>query len=127
MSFDPKNKNLDLNIPIPFFYENNILSIHNLLHNEITLLFEFEDMNKLINKQDFYFDLSNSINSNPDISNQTYDIDLIISDCELITDNILIDSDEFDKFDENELLIETNFFQEDLIDIGENNPQFEIF
>ena len=126
--FDSNNKNLDLYIPIPFFFSNKLaLPIANLIH-DVSLIFEFRAANTLINKQPFYFDIDNLISSNPDISNQTYNIKLAMSNSYLLVNNILLDTNE--KYNltqsDSENLIEIHNFQENLIDDNDSTPKKEV-
>ena len=125
--YNCEEKPLSLNIPLPFFYNTNFLPLHNLDNSDISLIFEFNDINKLINKQDKYFNYSNNVNSNPDITNNTYDITLNITESFVITDNIYIDCEHFNLISDNELLYENYFYQESILNLGDNKPKTEIF
>lgn len=128
-NYDYENKSLDLYIPLPFFLIKNIsLPIVNLKNIDIYLSFEFREAENLINKQDYYFDKNQSINTNPDITNQTYNITLEMQNSFLLVDYILIDKCELKIFyDLNEKLIEVNKYQEEILDINNNNYVKEIF
>lgn len=129
LTFDSNNKNLDLYIPIPFFFTNNLaLPIVNLIH-DVSLIFEFRDADTLINKQPFYFDIDNSISSNPDISDQTYNVSLTMSKSYILIDNILLDTNEKYKLiqSDSDNLIEIHHFQENIIDFHDSTPKKEVF
>lgn len=129
LEFNSNEKILDLYIPLPFFTDNIALPLINLIHSEIFLIIDFNNSDKLINKQAFYFNENAPVNVNPDISNQTYNISLEMKNTCILADYFLIDSKEKAYFlNQNyKLLIENHEYQENFINSNDISIQKEIF
>tara|TARA_B110000208_G_scaffold186382_1_gene242876 strand:+ start:61 stop:1992 length:1932 start_codon:yes stop_codon:yes gene_type:complete len=123
---------VDIYIPIPFFIDNSrSLPIEFLLHSNIKLIFTFIEQNKIIIKQDSYFDTeqdpdttyssyyTNNILDDIDSFN-TYDIKLELTNSELLIDNIYIHNEhtKYYKKKEIEILINQSCYQENILDFN---------
>ena len=114
---------------MPFFTDNIALPLINLVHSDIFLIIDFNNSDKLFNKQAFYFDENASVDINPDISNQTYNISLEMKNTYILADYFLIDYKEKAYFlnQDYKILIENHEFQENYINSNEVSIQKEIF
>ena len=123
---------VDIYIPLPFFIDNSrSLPIEFLLHSNIKLIFTFIEQNKIIIKQDSYFDTeqdpdttyssyyTNNILDDIDSFN-TYDIKLELTNSELLIDNIYIHNEhtKYYKKKEIEILINQSCYQENILDFN---------
>ena len=120
LDYNSDDKNLNLLIPIPFFYDDIGIPLVNLENTNIYLIFDINDKNTLINKQEFFFNENNNINNNPNINNNKYSVDLKLSNCCLLADHF-IDHNEKIKIFNNfnyDLLINNHRFEEKYIDFN---------
>ena len=127
---------VDIYIPLPFFIDtSNSLPIEFLLHSNIKIVFSFIEQNKIIIKQDSYFDTgqnpdttrnlyyTNNILNNIDNFNK-YTINLELNNSELLIDNIYIYGEHLKKYyndSENEILINQTSYQENILDFDSDN------